>query len=134
MLDFLDMKNKSWIEAKQRKIRHIVHLSFAFILFFLIILFRIINNEAVINELFTIAGYTYGPLLGLFAFGLLTNKLPSDKMVPLVCVLSPIICYILNKNSVEYLNGYKFGFELLILNGALTFAGLVLISRSQNKI
>lgn len=133
-LDFLDMKNKNWTDAKQKKIRHTVHLSFAFILFFLIILFRIINNEAVINELFTIAGYTYGPLLGLFAFGLLTHKLPSDKMVPLVCVLSPIICYILNKNSVEFLNGYKFGFELLIVNGALTFAGLVLISGSQNKI
>lgn len=133
-LDFLDIKNRNWTEVKQKKIRHSVHLSFAFILFFLIILFRIINDEAVINELFTIAGYTYGPLLGLFAFGLLTRKIPADKMVPLVCILSPLICYILNKNSVLFLNGYKFGFELLILNGALTFAGLTLISRSQNKL
>ena len=133
-IDFLGIRKKSWTEEKQKQIRYTVHISFALLLLFLIILFRIINNDAIINELFTIAGYTYGPLLGLFAFGLLTRKTPvNDRLVPIICVLSPAICYFLNKNSVAWLNGYKFGFEMLILNGLITFMGLLIISRNNQN-
>lgn len=133
-LDFLGFQKRNWTEEKRKKIRYIVHVGFALLLLLLIILFRIINNDAVINELFTIAGYTYGPLLGLFAFGLLTRKIPVDRMVPLVCILSPAICYFLNKHSVYLFNGYKFGFEMLIINGAITFLGLALLSRKVKRI
>jgi hypothetical protein len=93
-----------------------------------------INDDAVISKLFTIAGFTYGPLLGLFAFGLMTEKQVNDRSVPIVCVIAPVICYILNDNSVAWFNGYKFGFEILILNGALTFLGLYLISRKVKSV
>ncbi len=128
-IDFLGLKKRNWSEERQKKTRYIVHLSFAVLLLILIVIFRIINDEAVINKLFTIAGYTYGPLLGLYAFGLLTRKPVKDIYVPMVCVLSPAICFFLNDHSVDWFNGYKFGFELLILNGAITFTGLLLISK-----
>jgi hypothetical protein len=105
-----------------------VHISFAFVLLLVIIIFRAINDQAVVSKLFTVAGYTYGPLLGLYSFGLFSKRKPIDKFVPLVCLLSPIICYILNVNSKEWLGGYEFGFELLILNGIITFIGLWLLS------
>lgn len=94
----------------------------------LIIIFYYINNKAVIEKVFQIAGYTYGPLLGLFSFGLFTKLKPKDKLVPFLAVLSPILCYYLNENAEHWLNGYKFGFELLILNGAIMFLGLVVTS------
>ena len=106
-------------------------MSFALILLGVIILFREINDRAVIDKLFTVAGYTYGPLLGLYSFGLFTHKQVMDKFVPLIALLSPIICYILSNYSVLIFGGYKFGFELLILNGIITFAGLLLVSRKS---
>ena len=131
-IDILNIKNRNLTEAKQKNIRYTVHLTFAFLLLLLIIGFRIINKESVINELFTIAGYTYGPLLGLFAFGLFSKRAPNDNLVPLICILSPLICYFLNKNSQTMFNGYKFGFELLILNGYLTYLGLYMFSTIGN--
>ena len=133
-IDFLGLKKKNWPEIKKRNIRYTVHVSFAIILLMLIVIFRMINDEAVISELFTIAGYTYGPLLGLYSFGLLSKRSLHDRFVPLVCILSPVICYFLNEHSVNWLNGYKFGFELLILNGALTFFGLLIISINRKAI
>jgi hypothetical protein len=88
-----------------------------------------VNNDAVINNLFTIAGYTYGPLLGLYSFGLFTNKAVKDKLVPIVCVLSPMMCFVLNQYSQVWFNGYQFSFELLIVNGLLTFVGLFIVSK-----
>lgn len=129
-IDFLGLKDDTIkSEAEKTKIRHTVHLVFAGILLLVIVIFKLINNDAVINNLFTWAGYTYGPLLGLYAFGLFTKKQVNDKLVPLVCVLAPVLCVLLNDNSVALLNGYKFGFEMLIVNGSLTFLGLLLISR-----
>ena len=84
--------------------------------------------------LFDIAGYTYGPLLGLFSFGLfIKNRQPNDKAVPFIAILSPIISYLLNIYSEELLFGYKFGFEILIVNGLLTFVGLLIFSRKVEK-
>jgi hypothetical protein len=98
-----------------------------------IIIFRIINDDSVISAVFTAAGYTYGPLLGLFAFGLITKISIKDKWVPIVCILSPIICYILNIYSKDIFFGYQIGFELLLLNGILTFIGLVLLNDKSTK-
>lgn len=129
-LDFLGLKeDTSKTEEEKTKIRHRVHIAFASILFVVIIIFKLINDDAVITELFTWAGYTYGPLLGLYAFGLFTKLQVNDKWVPLICILSPVICYTLNTFSKELFNGYKFGFEMIILNGLITFIGLWLIKK-----
>ncbi len=105
---------------KQVKTRKKVHVLFSFILLVVILLFDALNNESVIKSLFTVAGYTYGPLLGMFSFGLFTKHKVKDKFVPFVAISSPVICYILSL----YI---PFGFELLILNGFITFLGLLLL-------
>ena len=129
-VDFLNIKKRDDLSIKQKtKIRYIVHVSIAVILIFVIVVFSMINDQAVIDKLFTIAGYTYGPLLGMFAFGLFTKCIINDKLVPLIAILSPVICYFISDNSEKLLFGYKFGFELLILNGILTFIGLLIISK-----
>jgi len=122
-VDFLNFnKNKERI-----KTRYMVHIGFSIVLLIVIIIFNEINDEAVITKLFKVAGYTYGPLLGLYAFGLLTKKVIKDKFVPVICIASPVICYFLQENSEAWFNGYKMGFELLIINGLLTFTGLMML-------
>jgi len=129
-VDFLMIEHRKIDEAKKIRIRKIVHFSIAGLVVLVIVGFRAINDQAVISKLFTIAGYTYGPLLGLFAFGLFSKRAVKDKWVPLIALLSPIICYIVSENSTQWFNGYHFGFELLILNGILTYIGLYLLSNS----
>ena len=107
----------------QRK-RTLVHIGIAILLGLVILLFRAINNESVIKSIYTVAGYTYGPLLGLFAFGLCTRWQVKDRCVPWIAVLSPILCYILSRYSAAWFGGYKIGFEILIINGLFTFIGL----------
>lgn len=132
-VDILGLNKKTELDEKRKKrIRYMVHFGFAFLLFLVIVIFNNINDQAVIGKLFTVAGYTYGPLLGLYAYGLFTKNAVKDKWVPIVCILSPIICYVLNAYSVQWFNGYKFGFELLILNGIITFIGLLLLRRRSN--
>ncbi len=129
-IDFLRLPEKSNIpEKRKQNIRYLVHIGFALLLLAVIIIFSIINDQAVIDKLYTVAGYTYGPLLGLYAFGLFTKEQVTDKWVPVVAVVSPILCYFLSDYSTLLFNGYKFGFELLILNGMITFAGLWLIRK-----
>jgi len=124
-IDFLGLNKKQHLSDKQKQhIRYLVHISFAILLLLVIIVFRAINDRAVIDKLFTVAGYTYGPLLGLYAFGLFTKKAVKDKYVPFIAVASPLICYFLSEYSVRILWGYNIGFELLLVNGALTFLGL----------
>ncbi len=132
--DFLRLNKKPDItEQELKKTRHWVHLSFAVILLLMIVLFRVINDDAVIRNLFKVAGYTYGPLLGLFAFGFLTKLNIRDKWVPVFCVISPAISYFIIENAHLLCDGYKFGFEMLIVNGCITFAGLALISVRKNQ-
>jgi SSS family transporter len=130
-IDIIDIKNKPI--DKQEKIRKQVHIGISLAMALVIIMFRIINDDSVISAVFTAAGYTYGPLLGLFAFGLITKISIKDKWVPIVCILSPIICYILNIYSKDIFFGYQIGFELLLLNGILTFIGLVLLNEKSTK-
>ncbi len=128
-IDFLKLPDRDKLSEKEKtKIRYIVHFAFAVIMLAVIIAFRSFYDKALIDKLFTIAGYTYGPLLGLYAFGLFTKYKVKDSWVPLIAVLSPILCYFLSDNSFEWF-GYKFGFELLILNGLLTFAGLLILRK-----
>lgn len=134
-IDFLDMnKRVDWTEQRRKKIRYVVHVSFAFLLLLVILIFRAINDQAVVGKLFTAAGYTYGPLLGLYAFGLFLKRQVKDKWVPLICVASPVTCYYLSEHSVQLFGGYKFGFELLIVNGLITFLGLLFISNKEEKL
>jgi Na+/proline symporter len=128
-IDFLGFQKKKSDTRESNRTRTLVHLGFSALLFFIILLFYFINDDAVIEAIYKVAGYTYGPLLGLFAFGFLTKYAIHDKFAPYVCILSPILCYIINENSQKWFNGYKFSFELLILNGLLTFIGLFLISK-----
>ena len=126
-VDFLGFKKENY-EAK-KTLRKVVHLGFSFVLFIVILIFQAINDESVINSIFIAAGYTYGPLLGLFTFGIFTKWDVKDRFVPIVCMASPALSYIININSEALLNGYKFGFEILILNGLIMFLGLILIRR-----
>ena len=129
-IDFLRLPQKNTLNEKQKeKIRYLVHIAFALILLAVIILFRAINDRAVIDKLFTVAGYTYGPLLGLYACGLFTRKQVKDKLVPVIALISPVVCYLISRYSMLIFGGYKFGFELLILNGLITFAGLYIVRR-----
>lgn len=129
-LGFSSPENKR-TEKEKKLLRHIVHIGFALLLLLVIVIFKMINDDAVVTQLFTVANYTYGPLLGLFMFGILTKRKTAEKFVPLVALLSPVICYLLNMNSAAWFSGYKFGNELLLVNGLLTFTGLWLISRKD---
>mgnify|MGYP001258423439 CR=1 FL=1 len=124
-IDFLDIEKRK----NKRKKRLLVHIGFSVLLFVVILIFNEINNESVINSIFKAAGYTYGPLLGLFSFGIFTKHKIKDRFVFLICIISPIISYLINIYSEELLFGYKFGFEILLLNGLLTFIGLYLIKK-----
>jgi hypothetical protein len=99
-------------------------------MFVVVILFNAVNNASVVSAIFTVASYTYGPLLGLFGFGLvMKNRGVADKLVPFICVISPAICYFLNANSKTLMGGYIFDNELIVINGLITFIGLLIISK-----
>ena len=127
-IDFLNFNKSGRTESNKKKVRLLVHLGVSGVLFLMIMLFWFINDEAVIAALFKIAGYTYGPLLGLYTFGFFINRSLRDKLVPWICLLSPVLTFLIDKFSTVLLWGYHFGFELLILNGLITFVGLWLVS------
>jgi len=132
-IDILDFEKKERTDEKKKQIRRRVHLGGSVLLFFVIQIFWWINDDAVISSLFTVAGYTYGPLLGLYAFGFYTRLQIRDRWSPVVCLLAPVMSYILSTNSEQWLNGYKFGFEILLVNGLITFIGLWILSIGKNK-
>jgi hypothetical protein len=107
-----------------------VHISLTVIFMLCIIIFKQINNKSIINIILDLAGYTYGPLLGLFAFGILTKRKLNDSiLVTIICLIAPVICYFLSRYSADLFGGYKIGIELLLINGLLTFTGLYLVSQ-----
>ena len=128
-IDFL--KIEKYEENKIQKIKRLSHLMFSVLLILVILFFRTINNESIVMAVFRVAGYTYGPILGLFVFGMYSKRIVTDKWVPFVAFISPVICYFISKYSETILFGYKFGFELLILNGLITIAGLWMISKKR---
>lgn len=127
-VDFLGMKAEDNTTKNEKMTRFAVHLGFSFVLFLVIMVFHWINDDSVINKLFKVSGYTYGPLMGLFGFAIFTRRRLRDDWVLLICVISVIICYVLDVNSKEWFNGFTFGFLNLLLNGLLTFGGLMLLS------
>jgi len=129
-IDFLGFRE----DNKRMKTRNLVHVGFAVIFILAILLFKILNDESVINALYKIAGYTYGPLLGMFSFGILTKYKTYDKAVPFISVAAPLLCYFLDKYSQQILGGYTFGFELLIINGMLVFLGLYLLRDKSSSL
>lgn len=112
---------------KDEKLRKYTHLGVAILFIIFIILFKQINSTSVIDAIYIICSYTYGPLLGIFGFGIFTKRRANDQVTPYIAILSPIICYAIDWYSSHHL-GYKLGYELLMLNGLITFSGLYLFS------
>ncbi|HXB45707.1 MAG TPA: sodium:solute symporter [Puia sp.] len=132
-IDILGLKRREDLgEKDKKKMRMIVHLIFAIVFFGFIVLFKAINSKSIINNILDLAGYTYGPLLGLFAFGVFTKRtLPETWMITGISLIAPVICYVLSKYSTFWFGGYQIGIELLLINGVLTFLGLLLISKKS---
>ncbi|HMR15957.1 MAG TPA: sodium:solute symporter [Mariniflexile sp.] len=126
-IDFLNIEKRAL--NTQKATRKKVHISISILMIFVIICFYYVLNQNVISGILTVAGYTYGPLLGLFAFGILTKHNINDKWVPYVALTSVAVSYVIANVPSDYFGGYKFGYELLVVNGLLTFLGLILIRR-----
>ncbi len=132
-VDFLGMdKAKDKTDRKLVNQRHFVHLSFALLMFLVILIFNAINDASVVSMIFRVASYTYGPLLGLYAFGLfMKNRKVLDKATPIICILSPLLTFWIVENSELLFGNYKFDVELIILNGLITFVGLLMFSKKK---
>ena len=128
-VDFL--KIHKYPEEKKRRMKMMSHLMFSVLLIAVILIFDAINNQSIVVAVFTVAGYTYGPILGLFLFGMYSSRKVKDKWVPYIGISAPVLCYFISKYSELLFDGYQFGFELLILNGAITMLGLLLISEKR---
>lgn len=135
-VDFLGFDKYKDVNSKKNvATRHYVHVAFSGAMFLTIIIFNSINDGAVVSAIFKVASYTYGPLLGLYSFGLfMANRQVNDKLVPFICLVSPAICYYLSTNSARLMGGYVFDNELIIINGLITFAGLLLTSSSKKGL
>jgi Na+/proline symporter len=129
-IDILGIKRRDDLseEGKLRLRRH-VHLGFALLFLLMVLFFKWVDNPSMIGVILKLAGYTYGPLLGLFAFGMMTRRALNDRLVPVVTIGAPILCALLEYNQHYLLGHYRLGLELLIVNGALVFVGLLAISR-----
>lgn len=133
-IDILGMQRRTdWSDAHKKKLRQRIHLLFALLFLLFVLVFKWVNNQSMIGVILKIAGYTYGPLLGLFAFGILNKKQVNDKLVPLVCVAAPLLCFIIDVNQKNWLGNFQIGFELLVINGLLTYLGLLLIQKRKNR-
>ncbi|OQY01003.1 MAG: sodium:solute symporter [Bacteroidetes bacterium 4572_117] len=131
-VDFMSLEKKT--DKRQKTTRLSVHIAFSIIMYLIIIIFSKFNDRSIISTVFTVAGYTYGPLLGLFTFGLFTKiKVDDNWLIPIAAVLAPLLSYIINIYSKELFGGYEFGFEIIILNGALMFLALYLLSFRKNN-
>lgn len=134
-VDFLGMdKTENQNKPNIVRTRHMVHVGFSFLMFLVIVIFNSFNDASVVKMIFKIASYTYGPLLGLYAFGLFVkSKTVNDKFVPLICLISPTICFFISKYSTDLFGDYVFDNELIIVNGLITFTGLFLISKPATE-
>ncbi|RFP20331.1 sodium:solute symporter [Duganella sp. BJB488] len=131
-IDILGMQRRTDLpEAAKVRLRHRVHLAFCAIFLLLVLLFKWVGNASMIGLVLKLTGYTYGPLLGLFAFGILTRRAVRDRWVPLVALAGPVLCYVIDSNQKLLFGSYRLGLELLIMNGLLVFAGLLLISKPR---
>lgn len=128
-IDILGAGGRS--EDEVREIRKRVHAGMAVVMGIVIYVFGLLNNTSVIDAVYTLASYTYGPILGMFAFGIFMKRRVRDRFIPFTAIISPVICYVLQSNSENWFDGYKFSYELLIFNALFTFAGMWLFSRKE---
>ena len=134
-VDFLGM-DKAANQNKPNIVRnrHLVHIGFSLLMFIVILIFNSLTDQSVVSMIFTVASYTYGPLLGLYAFGLfIKSKTVHDKLVPIVCIIAPLVTYWIYSNATEWLSGYVFSVEIIIINGILTLIGLLIISKPTQE-
>lgn len=129
-IDLIGIRDRGWSDARQKQVRQRVHLTFALIFLGCILYFHWLQSGTILKTLLDIAGYTYGPLLGLYAFGILTKGKPVDKLVPIVCIAAPFLTFVLKRYSPDLFFGYQMGFEILIVNGLLTFGGLWAVQKT----
>jgi Na+/proline symporter len=122
-------QGKKYSDEKKKLIRKSVHLMMAFVFLILVFVFKLINSPSMIGVILKVAGYTYGPLLGLFSFGLLSHRQLREKLVPFICITSPVLCYLIDINQKNIFGNFEIGLELLVVNGLITFFGLWLVSR-----
>lgn len=131
-IDIIGMNRKQdWDEKKKKRVRQTVHIGVAISFLIMVLIFKAINNPSMINIILVLAGYTYGPLLGLFSFGILTKRTVNDKIVPIICIVAPTLCYLIDHYQAVIFGKFQIGLELLIVNGLLTFVGLLLISKKD---
>jgi Na+/proline symporter len=130
-IDLLGLKERTDMnEARKKRVRMTVHISFALVFLFCILIFKWVDNKSIVNTVLELAGYTYGPLLGLFAFGIFTKRtLANSGRITALCLLAPVACYFLSQNAGKWFGGFQIGLELLVINGILTFLGLWVLSR-----
>ena len=134
-IDIIGLKERNDLDEKQKKrLRLSVHLSFTVVFLICIMVFKVLNDNSIIDKILDLAGYTYGPLLGLFAFGILTKRqLPNSYLITVICLAAPAISYFTSMNAKAWFNGYQIGIELLLINGFLTFMGLLAISKTAKN-
>jgi hypothetical protein len=131
-IDILGLKRREdWTDKEKNAVRKKVHLAFAFIFLLFVMMFKWLNSPSMIGVILKVAGYTYGPLLGLFAFGILTKRKVNDRLVPYIALTAPLICFFLDKFQKDIFGKFEIGLELIIINGLLVFLGLFLISSSN---
>ncbi len=134
-IDILGMQRRQdWNEAKKKSIRQRIHIGFALVFLLFVMVYKWIDNPSMIGVILKVAAYTYGPLLGLFTFGIVLKRNVLDKWVPLVCIISPLLCLIIDLNQKALFGAFEIGLELLIINGLITFIGLLLISKKETAI
>lgn len=133
-IDIIGMQRRNDLtDAQKKKMRQRVHLSFAAIFLLFVMMFKWINDSSMIGVILKVATFTYGPLLGLFTFGILLKRKVNDKLVPFICIASPIICFFLDRFQKQIFGSFELGLELLIINGLITFTGLWLISKPAEE-
>ena len=128
-VDILGTRGKS--DKQVATLRKRVHVGMAVVMGLTIYVFNLLNDTSTIDAVYTLASYTYGPILGLFAFGIFTRRQVRDRYIPVVAILSPALCYILQRHSEAWFGGYQFSYELLILNALFTFIGLCLLVKGS---
>jgi Na+/proline symporter len=133
-IDIIGMQRRADLsDAEKKKMRQRVHLVFAGVFLILVMVYKWVNEPSMIGVILKVAAYTYGPLLGLFTFGIITRRAVNDKFVPFVCIIAPVICFFIDKFQKQLFGSFEVGLELLIINGLLTFIGLWLISHKQDS-
>ncbi len=130
-IDILGLKRRAdWTDKEKNRLRKRVHLVFALVFLLFVMMFKLVNSSSMIGVILKVAGYTYGPLLGLFAFGILTKRSVKDKYVPYIAITAPLVCFFLDKYQKNIFGAFEIGLELIIINGFLVFVGLFFISSS----